>query len=160
MQSVGVLTLASLVFLGSAGALQANPRIAIPDGAKPLTAEDTKNIYNNKTIDFKIVKYYFDGDNKLIGYSRAPKSFATGTWSVNGNEFCMTAVWRGRRRARPVKFNSCSQWFTDGAAYWTKIVSSSSPELVGQVYKGDESMAASGDSVSDVASRIKSRFGY
>jgi hypothetical protein len=159
MQSCKALALAFFLIVGSAAG-QANANIALPENAKPLSPEETRDIYKDKTIDFKIVKYYFGSDSRIAGYSRSPRSFATGTWSVSDNEFCMSVVWRGSRRAYAVKYHSCSQWFSDGSTYWTKIVRNSSRQLVGRVYKGDEKMMASGDSVSAMANKIKSRFGY
>jgi hypothetical protein len=160
MQSFKALSLASLFIVGSAASLQANPVVALPQNAKPLDSEETRNIYKDKTMDFYIAKYYFNSDNKVVGYSQNPSSYATGSWSVSDNEFCMSVVWRGLLQANAVNFNSCSRWFFDGAAYWIKIVKSSSPELIGKVYKRDESIVSPGDTVTESVSRIKQQIGH
>ncbi len=160
MKSVFVAGAAFAMLAGSNEPVQAMQKLIIPEGARPLTVEETINIYQGKTIDFKVAKYYFDKNNELAGYSYTPRSFASGTWSVNLNKFCMRAVWRGRRRAKPVKFSSCSRWFFDGSVYWTKIVKSSSRKLAGTVYKGDESMVSAGDLVSGPANKVRAELGY
>ncbi len=132
----------------------------LPAGVRPLTAEETRNIYRDKTIDYTFAQYYFRDDGTLIGYSRFPESFAVGKWSVNANEFCMRTLWRGAKRIKPLKFSSCYEWYSDGRAYWTKIVRSSAPKIIGAVFKGDEKMASAGDRVSLHAGHAQSRYGY
>ncbi|MGO9171572.1 MAG: DUF995 domain-containing protein [Rhodomicrobium sp.] len=155
---IAALTFVALI--ASANLAQANSSTMLPEGARPLTAQETADIYREKTIDYGVAQYFFSSDGSLVGFSANPTSFANGTWSVNSNEFCMTALWHGQKNAKPVEHMTCSQWYFDGNAYWTKIIRSSSKKIVGRVYKGNEKMVASGDKISGRVYKLKASLGY
>jgi hypothetical protein len=124
----------------------------LPDNVRPLTSNETVNIYANKTIDYMKFKYYFGPDGYLVGYTKNLESFAFGDWHVEGNEICMRSIWRSKNSAKTAMYRTCNAWYSDGAEYWTTITRG---ELSGNVYKGDGKLAAEGDQVSEIVQKLR-----
>jgi hypothetical protein len=137
---------------------EAGSEVKMPDGVQPLTEFATNQVYSNNTIDYSTVNYYFSPDGRLTGYSKNRKGFATGTWSVSGNRFCMTADWYAR--SHHSVYRTCNLWYFDGTSFWTKITESTDRKYVGNVYKGNPALSAIGDQVSEVVQKLKARLGH
>jgi Protein of unknown function (DUF995) len=129
--------------------------VKLPVDVRPLTRQETVNIYSGKTVNYSGFSYFFGPHGYLVGVTKDRRSFGRGSWAVDDNTICLRSVWRTRRIAKSFRYYACYAWYTNDAAYWTKITKG---EFSGSVYKGDPSVVAEGDQVSQLAAKAKHAF--
>jgi len=128
--------------------------VQLPAEARPLTQQEIVNVYSGKTINYPGFSYYFGPDNYLVGITKDRRSFGRGTWAVDDNTICLRSVWHSRGITKSFRYDVCYAWYANDAAYWIKITTG---RLSGNVYKGDPSLVADGDRVSELVAKASHR---
>lgn len=131
----------------------------LPKGATPMTPEEITVILSGNSIDFKVAKYYFAPDHSLLGIG-SNGWFADGTWSVNGNTWCLDSLWHGPDKAKaPETFGLCSEKYKVGKIIYTKNTKGEDKYL-GDIWTGEEKKIKKGDIVSAKVAKLKQKYGY
>jgi Protein of unknown function (DUF995) len=129
--------------------------VELPPEVRPLTQQETVNVYSGKTINYPGFSYYFGPDNYLVGITKDHRSLGRGTWAVNDNTICLRSTWHSSGTTKSFRYDVCYAWYANNAAYWIKITTG---RLSGSVYKGDPSLVANGDQVSELVGKASHRY--
>jgi hypothetical protein len=148
---IGVATCVAASILCASNLAEAS-QVKLPTDVRPLTQQETANLYSGKTINYPGFSYYFGPDGYLVGVTRDGRSFGRGTWAVDDNTICVRSIWQSKLTSRSFRFHTCYTWYANDAAYWTKITKG---RFSGSVYKGDPSVVVEGDNVSELAAKVK-----
>lgn len=96
------------------GAAQAQPNI-LPKKTVPLTAQELRKIYSDKTWQWTAGGVRFIGkDRRMIAFSEKPgkATFAEGTWTLDDDgRLCLVAVWVTKEGSGPA--NTCFRHVRD-----------------------------------------------
>lgn len=95
--------------LAAALAVAAWPALAdpLPNGARPLGAKALHKLYSGTTLNWKTSRAWFAPDGTLKGVAGKGKLGETlfwGTWTVKGNEVCMSGPFRNRITGKEGQF--------------------------------------------------------
>jgi Protein of unknown function (DUF995) len=153
------LVLGGLLAFGTADAKNEGK---LPKAAVPLTAEETKALFSGSTINWGDAQAYWAPDGTSIGYYHKGKvkSFAEGTWTVNGNEMCYDNGWRDADKTKPVfNDNRCAKYYKVKKVIWTENTKDED-KWMGDIWTGINKKLKKGDLVSAKATALKAKFGY
>ncbi|MDQ0394556.1 DUF995 domain-containing protein [Labrys monachus] len=124
------------------------------DNVRALTQEETFDIYAGNTISYPNAVLYFKSNGDVLGYSKDGRGYAFGTWKVKDYKFCMKNIWHYSGALKTEAHWTCNEWYSDGAAYWTKVTKSTVDGFVDQVIKGDVNLVSLGDHASPVVNKM------
>jgi hypothetical protein len=133
----------------------------LPKSAKPLTAEEITAMYAGHTAKWKGSNAWFAPDKSIKGLfgKKLDEALYFGTWSVTGNEVCMTnnsEDVKTKKKGGP--FTDCWQWFRDDKkrlwTLWSKHYDGSKVPK-NAYYRGEEKILVEGDSVSEKFDKLK-----
>ncbi len=140
-------------------ALAASPafaakKVKLPKSAKPMAAEEITKLYVGNTITYDTkwgkANYTWTADGKVLGImdkKDGKKAWADGKWTLNGNEFCFSVVWRDTKAGKGSDYSPCKAWYTVGKAIWSKNTTGNG-EWDGAVSDADYKDFVKGDNVS------------
>jgi hypothetical protein len=93
----------------------------LPKNAVELTAEEVKALYSDHSIKRKDSSAYFapDGTMKAVYGKKLADGFYSGTWKVEGNEFCFFDSGYDLKSKKDFKDETnCYKWWKAGDKYW------------------------------------------
>ena len=137
---------------------EAKNKGTVPKEATPMTPEEITAILAGNSIDYKVGKYYFAPDHTLVGLGTGGW-FADGTWSVNGNTWCLDSVWHGPDKTKTETYVQCHEKYKLGKKIYTKNTKGEDKWL-GDVGTDQEKKIKKGDIVSVQVDKLKKKYGY
>lgn len=151
---------ASLV---AALAVAAWPALAdpLPNGARPLGAKALHKLYSGTTLNWETSRAWFAPDGTLKGVAgkgRLGETLFWGTWTVKGNEVCMSGPFRNRITGKEGQFRDCWTWYmgADGKPWtlWSVHFDGTPPDTRNGYYQDEIGRMRRGDGVSALFDKL------
>jgi hypothetical protein len=151
-----ITVFATAVMMTIASPAMAKNQGKLPKDATPMPSEEIRALLSGNSIDFKVAQYYFAPDGTLWGLSK--DWYADGTWTVEGNTWCLNSSWHGPKKAKEDNYTQCNEKYKVGKKIFTKNTKGEEKYL-GDVSTDQEKKIRKGDIVSAKAMALKAKYG-